>query len=388
MALTDNEYRSTGSILKVLSLGMIVSGLYSHSVAVIAVGFGYWMASANPLRYRVVINIGLILHGLQLVRALYCLATADVFASYTDLLVSPVALAVLARYYPSAYPLSSNILNCILPAGFNVSVIDAFPVILKKLSGNGIIGTVEGLYYDSDAFSIVQEEGFLGFTPARNIIETAQRAEVQGGKTLLDVGSGIGGPACLLAAEFGLDVTGVDLLDWNVVEATKLAAQRGLSDTCRFEQANALSLPFEDKSFDYVFGMDAWCHVPGRDKLLNECHRVLKDDGTLLFHDWLTDKSDSEGFRFVYAFPPLETLESYQDKLRDAGFDILCAENRSVDFKAHVAGLRESVHRNKRQLIDVCGRELYDNWDLVVEYTYRMIDEQRLGSGRFIARKK
>lgn len=388
MALKNIDYTKTSSVLKVLSLIMLASGFYSNSAALAAVGCGYWLAAANPFRYRIAINIGIILHVFQFCQAIYCLMSTGTIESHVDLFASPVVLAVLLKYYPSPYPVSSNILNFLIPTQFNVSVVDAFPIILKKLSGDGIIGKVEGLYIDSEAFSIVQEEGFLGFTPAGNIIETAKKAQVESGKTLLDVGCGIGGPACLLAAEFGLNVTGVDLLDWNVDWATSLAAQRGLSAKCRFIQSNALSMPFDDGSFDYVFGMDAWCHVPGRDNLLKECRRVLKDDGTLLFHDWIMDKGDSEGFRFIYAFPPLETMESYKDKLRQAGFEVLCAEKRSEAFKAHVSGLRDSVRNNKRRLIDVCGRELYDNWDLVVQYTYRMLDEQRLGSGLFIARKK
>ena len=127
--------------------------------------------------------------------------------------------------------------------------------------------------------------------------------------------------------------------------------------------------------------------MPGRDKMIEECRRVLKDDGMILFHDWIMDKGDSEGFRFVYAFPPLETMESYSEKLRQAGFEIMCAEKRNDDFKTHVAGLKESIRANKRRLIDTCGRELYDNWDFIVDYTYKVIDDGRIGSGRFIARK-
>ena len=388
MELTDNRYSRTRSILKILSVIMLAYGFFSHSPSLIAIGCGYVFAAANPFRYRIVINIGLILHSLQLLQAAYVFFTADSFHLYGESILAIVALAVLLKYYPSPYPIFTNLINFLMPTPMNVAIADTFPGLIKKLAGNGLIGKVDGLYINSDAFNIVQEEGFLGFTPSENIIDTAKRADVKPGRKLLDVGCGIGGPACLLASEFDLDVTGVDLLDWNAAFGNALAAQRGISDQCRFRQGNALALPFDDESFDYVFGMDAWCHVPGREKMIDECRRVLKKDGTILFHDWIMDKGDSEGFRFVYAFPPLETLESYSKKLEDAGFEIICGEKRNDDFRNHVAGLKESIRANKRRLIDACGRELYDNWDFIVDYTYKVIDDGRLGSGRFIARKK
>ncbi|MDA8137043.1 MAG: methyltransferase domain-containing protein [Desulfobacteraceae bacterium] len=387
MRSTDNDYRTMGITLRILAVVMFASGLYNHFPFFAAIGCGYWLAAGNPWRYRIMINVGIILHSLQFARAIYCLASAGLTVPYFELLASPVMVFALIKYYPSPYPVSSNLLGFLFPVAWTVPVIDAFPELFKKLAGKGIVGTVEGLYFNSDAFNIVQEEGFLGFTPTRDIVETAKNAEVRSGGKLLDVGCGIGGPACLLAAEFGLNVTGVDLLEWNVAAASSLAARRGISDQCRFVQSNALSLPFDDGDFDYVFGMDAWCHIPGRDKLLRECHRVMKKGGTILFHDWTMNKRDSEGFRFIYAFPPLETVDSYSEKLRAAGFEVLHAQARNEAFRRHVATLRDTLRANKRRMIDTCGRELYDNWDLVSAYTLKMIETERLGSGLFIARK-
>jgi ubiquinone/menaquinone biosynthesis C-methylase UbiE len=180
----------------------------------------------------------------------------------------------------------------------------------------------------------------------------------------------------------------VDLLTWNIERSRALAAARRLDGVCRFQQANALSLPFAENTFDYVFGSDAWCHVPEREKLLRECYRVLKPGGTIFYHDWIRYRGDSECFRFIYAFPPLETMDSYGEKLRQAGFEIVTAEMRNEAFREHVAGLCDTLRSRKRRMIDTCGRELYDNWDIVSRYTLKMIVEEKLGSGLFVARKK
>lgn len=388
MKSTDSKYRATQIVLWVLTGILFLNGYYNRSAALIAFACGYWIASKNPWRYRAVVNVGIIFHLLQTGLTIAGLFGEASSGSWVDIFLHPIVAAFLIIYYPSPYPVSSNVLGFLCPKGWMVPWIDAHPKAFIRLSGRGIIGTVEGLYSNSDAFNVLQEEGFLGFSPSKYIIDTARKADVQSGGTLLDIGCGTGGPACTLAGEFGLQVTGVDLLPWNVERSRALAASRRLDGVCRFQQANALSLPFEENSFDYVFGSDAWCHVPERENLLKECHRVLKPGGTIFYHDWIQHRGDSECFRFIYAFPPLETMGSYSEKLRQAGFEIVTAEMRYEAFREHVAGLCLTLRSRKRLMIDTCGRELYDNWDIVSRYTLKMIKEEKLGSGLFIARKK
>lgn len=47
--------------------------------------------------------------------------------------------------------------------------------------------------------------------------------------------------------------------------------------------ANAEKLPFEDKSFDTVIATLIFCSIDNPHKALEEIHRVLKDDGKLIF---------------------------------------------------------------------------------------------------------
>ena len=47
--------------------------------------------------------------------------------------------------------------------------------------------------------------------------------------------------------------------------------------------ANAEKLPFDDKSFDTVVATLVLCSIDNPNKALEEIHRVLKDDGKLIF---------------------------------------------------------------------------------------------------------
>ena len=83
--------------------------------------------------------------------------------------------------------------------------------------------------------------------------ELARLAVLQPGMRLLDVGSGVGGPARTLAAEFGCQVTGIDLSRSYCQAAELLTARLGLSSMVGFRHANALDMPFEDQCFDVVW---------------------------------------------------------------------------------------------------------------------------------------
>jgi SAM-dependent methyltransferase len=106
-----------------------------------------------------------------------------------------------------------------------------------------------------------------------------QRAGIEQGHAVLDLGTGTGN-AALLAAKAGADITAVDpsprLL--NVAEAR---IRQG-----RFEVAKAEDLPFGDASFDRLLSLFAVIFSEQPQKAASEVTRVLKPDGRALITAW------------------------------------------------------------------------------------------------------
>jgi cyclopropane fatty-acyl-phospholipid synthase-like methyltransferase len=67
--------------------------------------------------------------------------------------------------------------------------------------------------------------------------ELAQAAGITKGASVLDIGSGLGGPSRYLAATFDCHVTGIDLSPSFVEAASYLAARPGLADKVIYERA-------------------------------------------------------------------------------------------------------------------------------------------------------
>ena len=54
-----------------------------------------------------------------------------------------------------------------------------------------------------------------------------------------------------------------------------------------YKYGTVTELPYEDNTFDVVWGEDAWCYVDDKEKVIAEAMRVLKPGGTLAFTDWI-----------------------------------------------------------------------------------------------------
>jgi len=121
-----------------------------------------------------------------------------------------------------------------------------------------------------------------GRATTRQLLELA---ELEPGWRVLDVGSGLGGPARFLAAECGCHVTGLDLHPEFCAVATELSHLTGLADRTRFQQGNALAMPFADGAFDAVWTIQMQMNIADKRRFYAEIVRVLRPGGRFVFQD-------------------------------------------------------------------------------------------------------
>jgi MPBQ/MSBQ methyltransferase len=128
-------------------------------------------------------------------------------------------------------------------------------------------------------------------------------------KRILDVGCGIGGTSRHLAALFpDAEVVGITLSPNQVMRATELAKERGLSNV-RFEVMNALEMTFPEGSFDLVWGCESGEHMPDKEAYVREMSKMCAPGGKVVVACWcqreeteanpLTEKDKSD-LTFLY----------------------------------------------------------------------------------------
>jgi SAM-dependent methyltransferase len=100
------------------------------------------------------------------------------------------------------------------------------------------------------------------------------------GRSVLEVGCGAGVDLARFA-KGGAEVTGVDLSASAIDLARANFEQQGLEG--RFDVADGERLPFPDNSFDLVFAHGVVQYTANPQRLVEECHRVLKPGGEAVF---------------------------------------------------------------------------------------------------------
>jgi len=99
---------------------------------------------------------------------------------------------------------------------------------------------------------------------------------------ILDVGSGGGYTACLIASDIGARVVGIDISEVMVSKARGRADRMGVTNLVEFRTADAFQIPFDDASFDVVLVESVLVPLPGEKlKAIKEMMRVLKPGGML-----------------------------------------------------------------------------------------------------------
>lgn len=158
-------------------------------------------------------------------------------------------------------------------------------------------------------------------------LEIGRMLALSAASHVLDIGSGLGGPARTLAEVHGCHVTGIDLTQAFCDAATALSGWVGLGDRVAFRQGDATSLPFADGQFDAAMTIHVAMNIARKDRMYAEAKRVLKPGARFVVYDVLQGEGGEVLYPVPWAREPsishLATPDAMPALLTGAGFALL-----------------------------------------------------------------
>ncbi len=170
---------------------------------------------------------------------------------------------------------------------------------------------------------------------AQVTIELIDRLGVTPDMHVLDVGSGLGGPARRLAETTGCRVTGVDLSADFCETGGALNAWTGLADKVTLVQGDGTNLSTLGAAlFDAAWTLHVGMNIADKLAFYNGIFSVLKPGGRFLVYDVLAVDGREALYPAPWARDPKASFLCTQSRLRDhldgAGFVVDDAQDRSV----------------------------------------------------------
>lgn len=189
------------------------------------------------------------------------------------------------------------------------------------------------------------------------------------GKSVLDIGCGVGGPAMVIARELDAsEVVGVDIEEFLIETARNNVYSANLGDRVTMMLVEEGPLPFPDERFDIVFSKDSLIHVPDKSALYKEVLRVLKPNGVFAASDWLRGENaeDLDGYKEWRSLAVLDfrmqTPAETETEMRNAGLNEIKSSNRS-DWYAGIVAQEVAMMRGdewREKFVRAFGDDAYE----------------------------
>lgn len=196
-------------------------------------------------------------------------------------------------------------------------------------------------------------EGFLSPGAAADMRRLLHPVDV-GGKSVLDLGCGVGGATLMFAGELGAgSVTAADPEPEALVQTKTRVEAGGFASRVTAVQIEPGSLPFPDESFDIIYSKDVICHIDDKAVLFRDLYRLLAPGGVVVLGDWTVGDAaaGAEAFQtwreqlaaggLVFYFEP---GRAYEQALSEAGFSEIAIDDVSPVF---LAGAEEELAKLK-----------------------------------------
>jgi len=218
----------------------------------------------------------------------------------------------------------------------------------------------------------------------------AERLRLGPTSQVIEIGSGIGGPARYLAHTTGCHVTALELQPKVHAIATDLTRRCGLAERVQHLCGDALHHPIQDTAFDAVVSWLAVHHIPDRGRLYARLAHALRPGGRCYIEDLCMRApfaaQDLRDLREVAYGVSVTGIDDHVDDLRAAGFIDVVATDQTADWAPYTSVRLAAWQANHASYARAHGEAAYAAQELFYAVIARLFASGSLGGVRLLAR--
>jgi cyclopropane fatty-acyl-phospholipid synthase-like methyltransferase len=188
------------------------------------------------------------------------------------------------------------------------------------------------------------------------------------GCRIIDVGSGLGGPARHIASNSpNTKVVALELQEDCHLKATEYTRRCGLADAVEHRCGNVLdeSLEFEGGLFDVVASWLVFLHINEKEKLFGRLRGLLRPGGGLHLEDFYVKKPLTDSDRVLLSedvyCDVLQTREDYISTVTSAGFCNVAFTDMTQDWTEFVTERRKGYENDREETLELHGEATYES---------------------------
>jgi cyclopropane fatty-acyl-phospholipid synthase-like methyltransferase len=228
-------------------------------------------------------------------------------------------------------------------------------------------------YHGTDAVRAAADQ--LGLGPSSHVLE---------------IGSGVGGPARYLAHTTGCHVTALELQPKVHALAADLTQRCGLADRVRHVCGDALSHPIPDASFDAIVSWLAVLHIPDRKRLYARLAPALRPGGVCYIEDLCMRApfaaQDLRDLHHIVFGISVTGIQEHVDDLQAAGFVDVVGTDQTADWAPYTSARLAAWQANHATYARAHGEGAYAAQELFYAVIARLFATGSLGGVRLTAR--
>ena len=217
------------------------------------------------------------------------------------------------------------------------------------------------------------------------------KTKIDANSCVLDIGSGVGGPARYIANNTNAIIYAVEIQkDLNNI-AKILTKEFNLKKKIKHIQNDFLKLSLKDIKFDSVVSWLALYHIPDRDKLFKKIYSLLKLKGYFYTEDFflIDELNKKENAELSKAFHAnyLVNYKQYLNDLETQKFEIISHRDMTIDWSSFTKKRLQDYKKDFDKNVLLYGAIAAKNILKFYEFAYKLFISKKIGGIRLLCRK-